>query len=138
MNKQIKEITKYDVTDNIIEENYGDLYELVSQNADNYVIYNYDCWKIVNDASQEEVDAASQQMKEMCYVFKDMDQAMQRCAYWIKHNELMNDAKEELEEDRDTLQEKLDELEEIEETTEEQEELISDLEDAIYKIEENI
>ena len=133
---EITEITKYSSTDDII--NGAHLYDRIGEDADSATIYTGECWDIVKNANQEETDAASERMKQMCFEFEDMDSAIMNCAYWIKHTELMNDAIEELKEDLETLQDALEELEELEEPTEEQEKLISDLEDAIDKIEENI
>ncbi len=133
---EITEITKYSITDDIIEGAY--LYDRIGEDADSETIYTGTCWDIVKNANQQETDAASERMKEMCFEFEDMDSAIMTCAYWIKHEELMTDAIAELKEDLETLQDTLEELEELEDPTDEQEDLISDLEDAINKIEENI
>ncbi len=100
MNTVLDTLNLNDSTLEFLSGHYGDLYEMVSQEADNAVIYYSDCRKIVEGASCEEEDEATQQMHDTGFVFKDMNDTFMICAYWITHNKLSVQYREELEEDR--------------------------------------
>lgn len=104
----VYDIINHEITANLIEINYGDLYELVSQDADSAVIYYHDCHKIYCEASQDEIEDAAEQMHDTGFVFESMQQTEQICAYWIIHARLMEQYRQELEEDLKTLEDKRD------------------------------
>lgn len=144
MNKAIAEVIKNEITEQFIDNN-GDLYDLVAQGADNAVIYYSEAHKIVNEATQEETEYASEQMKDTEFVFESMDQTAQVCAYWITEQRLREQYFAELGQDLERLQELEDDLnqksEELEEESEELEaleELMSELQDIIALIENEV
>ena len=109
MNNEIKKVISSEVITQFIDNN-GDLYEIINQDASDAVIYYHEAHSIVNEATQDETEYASDQMHDTGFVFKDADDTVTVCAYWIMTQRLREQYHSELDGDKDSLMQLHDDL----------------------------
>ena len=126
----ISKLTKHEITDSII--NGEDLHTIISQDADSAVIYHSDSSRIYNEANQDELDYACQQMQDTGFVFEDLQKTETTAAYWISELQLSEQYREELQEDLNLLLAALSEVDDADDDDDDE------LQDAIDLIEECI